>query len=170
MRRWILLLIGLFSGWLSFAVTTSSLQQLFFNAQHDAGIRSFYSAVQQVNEDQALQLAYKGVATAMYAGVASSVGDKLSYFKAGKKLLENAVQKDPGLAEIRFLRLAVQVKAPGILGYSGNIRSDADFIINALTTGRAALRDNFWQQAVSFMMKNKGALTVAQQQRLQKMQ
>lgn len=146
-----------------------SLQELFFNAKTDAGIRKFYQAAQGTGDNRALTLAYKGAATAMYAGVASSVADKLSYFRAGRKLLESAVQKDPDQAEIRFLRLAVQVKAPGILGYSGDIRTDADFIIRALEQGRASSGTAFWQQAVPFMLSN-GGLTATQKQRLQKMQ
>lgn len=170
MKKWILLLLGVVTSVLVHAGGMTSFQQLFFNAQNDAGIRNFYKAVQQSGDNQALHIAYKGVATAMYAGVASSVSDKLSYFKTGRKLLESAVQKDPRQAEIRFLRLAVQVKAPGILGYSSNIRTDADFIINALANGQVVAKDSFWQQAVSFMLNSSSALTAAQKQRLQKMQ
>lgn len=169
MKRWFLLCLAIMACLSARSGGTGSLQELFFNAGTDAGIRKFYQAAQGAGDSQALTRAYKGAATAMYAGVASSVADKLSYFRAGRKLLESAVQQDPDHAEIRFLRLAVQVKAPGILGYSGDIRTDADFIIRALEQGRVSSGTAFWKQAVSFMLGS-GGLTAAEKQRLQKMQ
>lgn len=54
---------------------------------------------------------------------------KYSYFNKGKKLLEDAVKKDPNSLEIRLMRLISQEKTPKFLGYNDDIKTDKEFII-----------------------------------------
>ena len=54
---------------------------------------------------------------------------KYSYFNKGKKILEDAVKKEPNSIEIRLMRLISQEKIPSFLGYNKNIESDRNFII-----------------------------------------
>lgn len=53
---------------------------------------------------------------------------KMSYFKQGKKMLEDAVRKDPKNLEIRLMRLISQEKTPKMLGYNQNITEDRNFL------------------------------------------
>ena len=55
---------------------------------------------------------------------------KYSNFNKGKKLLENAVKRDPKNLEIRFMRYICQEKTPGFLGYKDNLEEDKKFILS----------------------------------------
>ena len=54
---------------------------------------------------------------------------KYSYFNRGKKLLEDAVKKEPNSLEIRMMRYISQEKTPKFLGYNENMKSDKEFIL-----------------------------------------
>jgi hypothetical protein len=81
-----------------------------------------------------LMLAYRGASSAAAAGTVSGVHRKLQYFNRGKSDIEKAVGLRPLDAEIRFLRLATQVKAPGFLGYTGDIKNDKAIIFKTLSS------------------------------------
>lgn len=54
---------------------------------------------------------------------------KYSYFNKGKKLLEDAVKKEPNNLEIRLMRYISQEKTPKFLGYNSNLKTDKEFIL-----------------------------------------
>ena len=54
---------------------------------------------------------------------------KYSYFNKGKKLLEDAVKKEPNSIEIRMMRYISQEKTPKFLGYNENMKADKEFIL-----------------------------------------
>jgi hypothetical protein len=78
-------------------------------------------------------MAYRGASSAAAAGSVRGVWNKLEYFNRGKNELEKAVKQNPTDAEVRFLRLATQLNAPGFLGYSGETVKDKSFIIQTLS-------------------------------------
>lgn len=129
-------------------------RKLFFAASNDEGIRRFYEETKKLAGNSDLEIAYQGVATAMYAGVVSSVFDKLSYFNKGKNLLEEAVRGSASDVEIRFLRFAVQANTPSMLRYNGNLEEDGRLIIDALETGKIDYRDSYWKKAIRFMQES----------------
>lgn len=53
---------------------------------------------------------------------------KISYFKKGKILLDEAITEDPQNLEMRLLRYLSQKKTPSILGYKKNMESDKVFL------------------------------------------
>jgi Cu/Ag efflux protein CusF len=55
-------------------------------------------------------------------------GKKLSSFKEGHKLLEEAINSDPNNVEFRFIRLMVQENAPKFLKYNKNLDEDSQII------------------------------------------
>jgi hypothetical protein len=71
---------------------------------------------------------FEGALLMKKAGLSSSLKDKLSFFKAGEKKLEAALQKDSNNTEYHFLRLLIQENAPAILGYNDEIEKDVNFI------------------------------------------
>jgi len=79
-------------------------------------------------------MAYRGASSAASAGSANGVRKKLEYFNHGKTELEKAVSIKPLNAEIRFLRLATQLNAPGFLGYSGDKKYDKAIIIQTMNS------------------------------------
>jgi hypothetical protein len=73
--------------------------------------------------------AFKGALLMKKAQYLKRNTDKLSLFKKGKLLLENAIaQNNVLLAEKRFLRLMIQEKTPAILNYKMNVNEDALYI------------------------------------------
>lgn len=71
---------------------------------------------------------YLAAATMMMAKYSFSPIRKFNYFEKGKKLLEQAIQKDPEEVELRYLRFAVQSNLPGFLGYKKQMKYDRAFL------------------------------------------
>jgi hypothetical protein len=72
--------------------------------------------------------AFLGAMIMRKAGIGGNPASKLKLFKQGRKLLEEAIAKDPKNAEFRFLRLIIQEHAPGVLGYKNDEQKDSEFI------------------------------------------
>ena len=73
--------------------------------------------------------AYIGALTMKKAGFVKGVKGKVSTFKKGAHLLEEEIRQNPGNAEFRFLRLAVQEHAPSILKYNKQIDEDKQAVV-----------------------------------------
>lgn len=84
------------------------------------------------NNTNALFEGYKASATMMMAKYCFNPFSKLSYFKKGKRMLEEAIQARPDNIELRFLRFAIQTEIPFFLGYNDAIESDKKIILKAL--------------------------------------
>ena len=72
--------------------------------------------------------AYEGALLMKKAGLVSKTKDKMSFFKAGRVKLENAIKKDAANVEFRFLRLILQENAPKIVNYRDAIEADAALV------------------------------------------
>jgi len=72
--------------------------------------------------------AYEGALLMKKAGLVSKTKDKMSFFKAGRTKLENAIKKDGANVEFRFLRLILQENAPKIVNYRDAIEADAALV------------------------------------------
>lgn len=57
---------------------------------------------------------------------------KMTYFKDGKKMLEEQIVKNPRNVELRYIRLCIQYYIPNYLGYKGNIEEDKQFLVDNL--------------------------------------
>jgi hypothetical protein len=88
----------------------------------DAQISELNSAPDDVKN------AFLGAIYMRKAGIGGNPASKLKLFKQGRKLLEEAIAKDPDNAEFRFLRLIIQEHAPGALGYKNDQQKDSEFI------------------------------------------
>lgn len=75
---------------------------------------------------------YKAVGTMLMAKHTFNPFKKLSYFKEGRGMLDDAVNADPSNAELRFLRFVSQTEAPAFLNYRGAVEDDKDFLIRSL--------------------------------------
>jgi hypothetical protein len=113
----------------------------FSTFQTDRGI--FYKALSATSEgiidDELKELdrakpssqtsAYQGALLMKKAGFEKGVKGKLKTFKAGAKLLEAEIEKNPSNVEYRFLRLTIQEHAPGILNYNKKLEEDKASVI-----------------------------------------
>lgn len=105
---------------------------------------------------------YHGAANMMIAKHVGNPFSKLSYFKNGKKILEEAIQADKENIELRFLRFSVQSEAPGFLGYRDAVEEDKKLLLQGLNE----LEDPRLKQMIrSFLMKT-DYLSEAEKQRL----
>ncbi|HUZ60479.1 MAG TPA: hypothetical protein VMU83_17040 [Hanamia sp.] len=80
-----------------------------------------------------LYLGYSGCATMLMAKHAFNPFSKFSYFKKGKRMLEEAIKADEKNFELRFLRFTAQTNMPSFLGYNGNITKDKTFILDSFS-------------------------------------
>ncbi|MEO6844310.1 MAG: hypothetical protein ABI184_03995 [Ginsengibacter sp.] len=80
-----------------------------------------------------LCLGYIGCATMLMAKHTFSPFSKLSYFKKGKIMLEDAIKADDKNFELRFLRFTAQTNMPSFLGYHDSIEKDKKFILNSFS-------------------------------------
>ena len=134
------------------SIPVEKLRSSYFSAQSPQGKTTFYQLVQKADENDALQLAYKGVAIAMYAEMVDGPYDKLNTFNQGKNLLEKAISKAPQNAELRFLRFSVQDNVPWIVNYSDQLEEDAVFLVNMIKSKKVNLQEDFWKKVIQFML------------------
>lgn len=97
----------------------------------------------------------------MLAEYAFNPFTKFSTFKEGKNMIEKAIAQDPKNAEIRVLRLGVQLNAPSFLLYHSNIDADVELITNALISQDFQQSPTF-QKNVTLYLLNHAPLTEQQ--------
>jgi hypothetical protein len=145
MSRFQIVLVILLNGFTGFQdlsaqqLKIETVREQFFTMDKTTdGALKLYKSMENadLSKDPVL-LAYRGAASAASAGSVSGVRKKLEYFSRGKSELEKAVSLKHLDAEIRFLRLATQLNAPGFLGYRSDIRNDKAIIINTLNSVNA---------------------------------
>jgi hypothetical protein len=116
---------------MSSATDILSVRKMFYNA---AGSRSqteaFMTQLDKAeNKNTPVIAGYRGMGYMLLAKHSYNPVTKLSAFSKGKKLLENAILAESRNVELRFLRLSVQLNAPGFLNYSDEIAQDKKLII-----------------------------------------
>ena len=142
MRKYSILLVLLFAGFGQIRAQQPSLEkvrdQFFAWDKTENGALKLYKSLEKVDltKDPVL-LAYRGASSAASAGLVNGVRNKLAFFNRGKSELEKAVSLKHLDAEIRFLRLATQLNAPGFLGYAGDIKNDKALLIQLFTSVNA---------------------------------
>ena len=139
MRKYVILFVLLFSGISQIRAQQISIDkvrdQFFAWDKTEDGALKLYKLLEKADlSKDPVMLAYRGASSAASAGSVSGVRNKLAYFDRGKNELEKAVSLKHLDAEIRFLRLATQLNAPGFLGYTGDIKGDKSIIINTLNS------------------------------------
>ena len=87
----------------------------------------------EAHKNDPLYLGYDGCATMLMAKHVFNPFLKLSYFKKGKEMLENAIKADEKNFELRYLRFTAQTNMPSFLGYHDNIDMDKKFILNSFS-------------------------------------
>jgi len=72
--------------------------------------------------------AYLGAALILKAKHVNSPISKLSFFRKGRKKLDDVIDKNPNFVEYRWLRYSLQKNVPGFLNYNKNLNMDSLFI------------------------------------------
>lgn len=114
--------------------------------------------LQSIKNPDALILAYLGSAQAIKAKHAWNPVNKIGFLKQGFNTINQAVIKEPGNLEVRFLRFSLQFYVPSFLGYSKNIDADKDKIISLLQNQKSAnmnIDKKIIKDMVNFMIDSK---------------
>ena len=90
------------------------------------------SELSAIKNPDPLILAYLGSVQAIRAKHAWNPVNKMSFLKQGFRTINLAIAKDPNQLEVRFLRFSLQYYVPSFLGYSKNIETDKNKIIDLL--------------------------------------
>lgn len=130
--KFLVLFIGVFCFSSSIDTDITELRNLYRYAKDSKeNTEQFYKATLNSNHQKDPVLsAYYGCALTLKASYADSRGDKISFFKKGKKMIEKAIESDPNNIELRMIRLSVQSNAPRITRYYKNMDEDKSFLIN----------------------------------------
>ncbi len=139
--------------------TVHSLRVLFWQAGIDnEAIAPFYTAaIECQDSDRALFKGYLGVATMMRARITGNPLKKWYYFNKGKVLLERAIDDDPKMVELHFLRLSVQKELPVVLDYRSSLKDDCTFIVRHISNfmGENRANQKLGEKILDFMVQNK---------------
>ncbi|HSN07652.1 MAG TPA: hypothetical protein VLS85_01380 [Hanamia sp.] len=128
-----LLFVGLlFFAQITFANTPSigEIRSLYEKSVNDeSACNKLIEMLSPYNENNnPLYAGYKASAIMMMAKHVFNPFSKMSYFKKGKRILENAIKADEKNIELRFLRFNAQTHMPSFLGYNGDIKKDQAFL------------------------------------------
>ena len=99
-------------------------------SKEENACNELYSKMElSVNKTDPIWMAYHGTVTVMMAKYSMNPFRKLQFFKAGRILIEESIQKKPNNIELRFLRLTVQDHTPFFLDYHDDLEKDKKFIL-----------------------------------------
>lgn len=105
---------------------------------------------------------YQSMLLFMQAKYAINPYSKLNYFKKGRTKMEETLTLYPNNIENRFLRLAIQTKLPGFLGYRSSVQEDKEFILKNYKN----LKDRDLKARVQLFFKENDMLTNEELKRL----
>lgn len=106
----------------------SKIRSTYHTVDSEEKLNDFIALCENSNCNEATP--YLASAQMQRAEYAFWPGTKLSYFNEGKETLENYIGNNPNCIEGRYVRLLVQLNAPGMLNYSSNIDEDRKLIEN----------------------------------------
>lgn len=123
-------------------ISMNTLSEIRKDFMASADDKAFACRLQQLTDAQDFQHdplmeGYKGVSLIMDCKYENNPFSKLADFRTGKKYIEEAIDAQPGNAELHFLRYTVQTNAPSWLGYHGNMAADKAVLMSYL-----AVKDN----------------------------
>jgi len=136
----------------------NEVREDYFNLNKDEQkIKALHKKLENVTiESGSILYGYKGVLETMMAAYYLYPMTKLSQFKKGKEIIEQAIQNNESNYELAFLRFAVQTKAPTFLGYNKDINSDKLLIIKSLYgLSKEKIKSKYIQKMVKFMVLSK---------------
>ena len=137
MKKLVLLVLLQFCFLLSTAENdVGTLRKYFYASANNKFIaEEFLNQTKNITDKgEPLLVGFKAMSLLMICNHVSNPFAKLSYFKDGKKLLEQAIKRDPTNAELIFFRFSTQTNVPAVLSYSSDIDNDKIILMNYLRT------------------------------------
>ncbi len=121
---------------------------------------TFYETMKALDtKNKPILIGYKAMSELLLCKHVISPISKLSHFKRGRVLLEQAISEDMGNAELRFYRYCTQLNVPGMLNYSGNLKEDKAFLLSFLAAqSKKPKKDvDLYVRIKSFLLTSKHA-------------
>ena len=151
MKIYMAIFLLLSTGFSSIEPEIEKVRALYAKAPMDQdACKALINLLKVYDEDTPLLYGYKGVGTMIMAKHVFNPFKKISYFKDGKAMLEEAIEMEPSNIELRFLRFTAQTQAPGFLGYKQDIENDKYFLLNSIPN----MESDLIKQVQSFLLKS----------------
>ncbi|RZK66800.1 MAG: hypothetical protein EOO95_04770 [Pedobacter sp.] len=143
-----------------FTDIASLRKQYIAAAESEQEANELHQQLEKVDETgkEFTKLGYKSAAIVLQAKYAKGLLTKKNLFTKGVKLLDATIDRAPNNYEVRLLRLNIQENAPGITGYTKNIKEDKAFLIKNYNSQPADLREftkDFVEVSESFTKQEK---------------
>ena len=161
MIRWLFLffiLTAFNSSQLSLTEVRNAYEKSVYNEQTAVSLLNYLTS-----SNNPTFLGYKGAVTIVMARHVMSPNKKLNYFKTGKNVLEQAIQKEPLNVELRFIRFSIQCNAPKFLDYHSNIYGDKVLLLKAVK----AIKDVDLKKRITKFLLNSSEVNNAEKTSLQ---
>ena len=110
---------------------SSELRELYYKAHSGkAAANKFFRVMERLKADEEpVIVCYRGISWLMMASHTINPFTKWADFCKGKVLMEQAIKKEPGNVEMRFLRFCIQTNVPAFLNYSSAEETDKKILI-----------------------------------------
>ncbi len=122
--------------------------------------------LEKIENPSILIYAYRGVCQAHIAKVTSNPFEKVFYMLKANRNLTQAINMDKDNVEVRFLRYAVQIQTPKLLGFRTDIEEDREIIMNSFTLYDWSQIENNVINYICYFMINTGDCTDIEKQQL----
>ncbi|WP_306639904.1 hypothetical protein [Sanyastnella coralliicola] len=129
----------------------SQCRALYFQLGDKENAEAFLDQCEELGGVSPIAKGYEGCAKTVMAGYGFNPFSKYNLFAEGRDELEAAIKSAPTDPELRFLRLGVQIHAPGFLNYDDQIDQDIELIVSALANGWASDTPWFQEKVISFL-------------------
>ncbi|MDZ4845834.1 MAG: hypothetical protein SH857_09820 [Chitinophagales bacterium] len=160
------LFIFFFLSWNSVSAQLSlpQLRELYLAAvENREQSDKFMQYMNSVKHEDALLHAYFASAQALVSKHLSGPSDKLKYLRLADKSFEEAIQKNPNDAEVRFLRFSVQLHLPRFLGYSDDMENDIEGMLQKIPHTKSLQDYPDWLKTVIGFMLDSGECSDTQE-------
>ena len=132
MKIWTIIIVML-SVNISNGQNIEKIRRLYLQSSNNySKLDSLNYSLSNYKQTNNLMSAYYGVNLILKSKYLKNPFKKIEYFEKGRKILEDAIIKEPDNIELIFLRYTVQKKTPSILMYKKDIEEDYQFIKSEL--------------------------------------
>jgi len=115
------------------SITLVEIRNLYEQASNNKAVNlKLNGMLGGVKRDNSVLECYRGAGIMIEANHVFNPLTKLSRFRKGKAIIENAILSDPNGIELRYIRLTIQTNIPRFLGYHEEIKNDKEFIIKKM--------------------------------------
>lgn len=146
---------------------TKELRALYYSAYHNKSAAEKLLKITKDNSlNDPLMLGYSAAAGFMMCNHVWSPYAKVKYFYNAKSNLEDAIKARPESTELRYLRFAIQTKAPSFLNYTQHIAADRELLVAYLLKNENKSNDKDLYDRISAFIQSSDNVPLETKQQL----